>query len=195
MSVIIIATPGHAQANSYITEVEADNYFAARLPLTPKWEDAADPTAAIVMATRTMDALMKPIKSYVPGRAGGAGYYRTTRGWAGAPATTTQRLAWPRTGMLDRNGNAIASNVIPQELKDAVAEFAGQLIVTDTTLDNDVSVQGLTSIRAGSVSLSFKDAILPHVIPDAVMNLMPPWWFTDEVIEPAIASMLDVFGQ
>lgn len=82
--------------------------------------------------------------------------------------------------------------VIPEELKEAESELAGQLMLQDTTLDNAVKVQGLTSIRAGSVSLSFKEAIDAHVLPDAVMNLMPPGWFTDELIVPALGAEFEL---
>jgi hypothetical protein len=190
--VTIIATPGASNANSYITEVEADAYFDARLPLVPPWSDAADPTAALAMATRTLDAMALPYKYLVKGTGGSMSYYITRPAWTGTPATATQRLAWPRIGMFDGNGNPIPSNVIPEELKEATAEFAGQLVQSDTTLDNAVIVQGLKSVKAGSVALSFKDMIEQHVIPDMVWNLMPSSWFTDEIIEPAWPAMFDV---
>lgn len=82
--------------------------------------------------------------------------------------------------------------VIPRELKEAQAELAGQLLMADTTLDNAVIVGGITSVRAGSVSVSFKEAIDAHVLPDAVKNLMPPWWFTDEIVEPAVQAIFGV---
>jgi hypothetical protein len=94
--------------------------------------------------------------------------------------------------MFDANGNAIAIDVIPQALKEAVAELAGQLGTADRTLDNDVIVQGLTSVRAGSVSLAFKDSIMPKVIPDMVYNLMPASWLTAELYEPVFQAEFDV---
>ncbi len=80
-------------------------------------------------------------------------------------------------------------------LKEATAELAGQLGNADRTLDNDVIIQGLTSVKAGSVSLSFKDAIMPQVIPDAVYNLMPQSWLTDELYLPANAAQFDVVSE
>jgi len=181
MSVIIDATVAGANANSYATEAEVDSYFLARLPLSPPWTDAADPTAAMVMATRTLDSYAMPHKKITI--IGGKPYYVTTRTWTGAPATSTQALAWPRSGMKDSNGNPIPTNVIPKELKAAEAELAGQLVVSDTTLNSDVITQGLTSVRAGSVALTFKDYIPTMVIPDAVWMLMPASWFTEEIIQ------------
>lgn len=177
---IIIATPGASNANSYETHAEANTYFDERLLLTPPWL-ASGEERVLIMATRVLDVTAQPGKTYIT-LPNGSGYYRARRTWTGTPATATQRLAWPRTGMYDRNGNAIDPGVIPQELKDAESELAGQLLRADRTLDNDVIVQGLTSLRAGPVSLSFREGIMPQVLPDAVLNLMPPSWFTDEVI-------------
>jgi hypothetical protein len=188
MAVTIVATAGAANANSYITEAEATAYFAARLPLAPPWEDADDPTAALAMATRVLDAMAIARRRLIGEN------FITSRKWTGAPTSTTQRLAWPRTGMFDANGNAIASNVIPQALKDAQAELAGQLLLSDTTLDNAVKVGGITSVKAGSVAVTFKDMIESHVLPDAVWMLMPASWFTDEIYESALTALFDVIS-
>jgi hypothetical protein len=187
----IDATVGGPNANSYETLVEAQAYFLTRLPLAG-WDDAADQSVLLIMATRVLNAVLRPAKTLVLAQGGNPAFYRTRRTWTGAPASSTQRLAWPRTGMYDANGNAIPSNVIPQDLKDAESELAGQLGTSDRTLDNDVIVQGLTSVRAGSVALTFKDMIETHVLPDAVWLLMPPSWFTDEIITPAWPAEFDV---
>jgi hypothetical protein len=94
--------------------------------------------------------------------------------------------------MYDANGNPIPSDVIPQALKDAESELAGQLVMSDTTLDNAVAVGGIKSVSAGSVSVTFKDDIAAHVLPDAVSNLLPPSWLTDELVEPALSALFDV---
>ena len=189
----IIETVGAANANSYETLAEANEYFESRLPLAPPWITSGDtPARALTMSTRLLDTYAQPMRTYVPGQGGAAGYYYTRRRWTGAPASTTQRLAWPRTGMSDRNGNPIAASIIPQELKDAESELAGQLLKTDWTLDLDQVVQGVSSVRAGSVSVSFKENIQSQMIPDAVLNLMPPSWFTEEVIEPALRADFEV---
>lgn len=96
--------------------------------------------------------------------------------------------------MYTRNNVLIASNVIPQELKNATAELAGQLAIGDRTLDNDVIAQGLTSVKAGSVALTFKDSFEFDVIPGAVWNLLVQSWLTDELIEPALHAEFDVIG-
>lgn len=254
----IIATPGASTANSYLTLVEAQAYFDTRLSVAG-WDNADDQNVLLIMATRVIDSIARPLKTLVPAQGGIAAYYRTRRTWTGSPASTTQRLAWPRVGMYDGNGNSLdfaitsisvanpavvttarphgrvtgetifvtgsdsiplldgarvvtvlstttfsipldvtvagttgSMTFIPQNLKDATAEMAGQLGNADRTLDNDVIVQGLTSVRAGSVALTFKDMIEARVLPDAVWDLMPPSWFSPEVITPAWPAQFDV---
>lgn len=190
----IDATVGGVSANSYETHAEANTYFDNRIPVTPPWV-ASGQEVYLITATRELDALCQPFKTLVPAQGGVMAYYRIRRQWTGTPATATQRLSWPRIGMFDHNGNEIPSNVIPQALKDAESEFAGQLKKGDRTLDNDVIIQGLTSIKAGSVALAFKDNITPQVIPDAVFNLMPQSWLTDEGYEPALQAQFEVVSR
>lgn len=191
MALVIDATVGGVAANSYETLAEAQTYFDSRLTVAG-WENADSQDVLLAMATRTLDMILSGHRRLSRGSSGS--YYITSPKWTGAPASATQRLAWPRTGMFDRNGNAIPSNVIPQDLKNAESELAGQLGNADRTLDNDVIVQGITSIKAGSVALTFKDMIEAQVLPDAVWNLMPDSWYTDEIIEPAQASIFDVIS-
>lgn len=187
----IDASVGGPASNSYETLGEAATYFDERLPLPTPWVASGDASVrALIMSTRVLDAMSVPHRTLRKGC--DCNFYYTSRQWTGLPASATQRLAWPRTGMFDRNGNAIASNVIPQELKDAESELAGQLLIQDTTLDNAVIIGGITSVRAGSVSVSFKDSIDAHVLPDAVINLMPQSWFTDELVTPAMPAEFDV---
>lgn len=189
------ATVGGTSSNSYITVAEADAYFDARFPeLSPSWSANPNPEAAVITATRILDALAQPQKIFVPGTGGDPGYYRVRRHWTGAPATMTQRLAWPRSGMYDRNGNPIPTNILPQELKEATAELAGQLAAGDPTLNNLVFAKGISSVKAGSVAVTFKDSvdIIKQVIPDAVYDLLVASWLTEEIIESVLSFEFEV---
>lgn len=184
----IDATVAGATSNSYETHEEANTYFDERIPLNPPWVTSGQ-EAALIQATRMLDALNQPYKTFVPGS---PPYYRVRRSWTGSPATATQRLAWPRIGMYDKNGNAIPEDVIPIDLKWAQSELAGQMLKADRTLDLDQVVQGVTNVKAGSVSVSFKDNIIPQVIPDAVYALLPQSWLTDELYIQAMPAEFDV---
>lgn len=195
MSLVLIATSGAVDANSYPTLAEAQTYWESRL-FTGIWDDSDDQTAALVWATRTLDALLSPRRYYVPGVDGAPGVYRTRPTWTGAVATQTQALAWPRFNMLNRNGVAILSTVIPRELKEATAELAGWMSQADRTADNDVAVQGITDLKAGPVSLSFRKFLdTSKVLPDSVLDLLVPSWLTNEVVSGAFSAEFDVVSE
>jgi len=188
----LVATPGDPTANSYLTLAEALDYFLSRAPVSG-WENADDQNALLMHATRLIDALLSGVREWIPPQSGNAGYYRIHSKWTGAPATATQALAWPRIGMFNRNGVAIASNVIPSELKNAVAELAGALGTKDVTVDSDIAIQGITSVKAGSVSVGFaQGSLTTKMLPDAVLLYLVPSWMTDETNEGAFSAQFDV---
>lgn len=190
MPLTVVATAGAADANSFLTVAEAQDYFDARL-YSDNWDNNADQQdKAVVMATRTLVAMMRPGKELTDD----GSYWRVRRTWTGTPSTSTQALPWPRAGMTDGNGNAIPEDVVPDELKWATAELAMQLLAEDRTLDYDVAAKGIKSVSAGSVSLSFKDDVKAKVLPDAVVNLLPPSWFEPETFEPAMSLEFSAMG-
>ena len=153
----LVATPGSASANTYATLVEADAYHDTRLS-NSDWTGASEDTknTALLMGTRLLDNMYD---------------------WSGTTVDDTQVLAWPRSGMIDElDRDFIDDTVIPQALKDALAELAFQLIIEDRTLDNDIESQKITSLTAGPVGLSFGEGVTAKVIPDAVFYLIPNWW-------------------
>ena len=185
----IIATAGASNANSYLTVAEAQAYFDARTPVAG-WENA-DPNqeALLIMATRTIDMMFAGARVAM-----GDGNYRIGPMWTGVPTLSTQALAWPRTGMFNRNGFPIDPMAIPQDLKNAVAELAGSLGTADRLVDNDIAIQGITSVKAGSVALSFDQSklVTTKILPDAVMMFLVPSWLTSERIEGSVTPMFDV---
>lgn len=161
----LVATPGAANANSYLTLQEANDYFASRLH-AEAWAAASDPQkeAALIWATRLIDVQVL---------------------FNGIATSADQSLAWPRTSMLNQNGYAILSTVVPRQLKDATAELAFLLIQSDRTLSSEVGEAGITSLRAGPVTLNFKDNIETFAIPTNVLALLVYTWryLKDPVVE------------
>jgi hypothetical protein len=182
MSVVIDATPGSPTANSYETVAEFLAYVATKpgaKPPTPGTEPAL-----LINATRLLDtALRSPDLALAEARGQEIAF-----GWTGEPTTPdVQALAWPRIGMFTANGVLIDPTVIPQGVKDSVSEIA--LVSAsgkDLTATNDVAVQGISSVKAGSVQVNFHDPVEgaalkvpPLVIPDAAyVHLVPSWYQT-----------------
>jgi hypothetical protein len=150
----LVATPGAANANAYATLAQADAYHEAHAH-GDTWRETyvERKQRALLTATRLLDQHIV---------------------WGGTAASTTQRLAWPRTGLLDANGNVLSSTAIPERIAEACAELARQLLAADRTADNDA--QGLTSLTVGSISMTWATpAQLVKVLPDAVWYLVALW--------------------
>lgn len=157
MALTLVATPGASNANAYCTLAEANTYHEAH-PYASAWAGTDDQkNRAIATATRLLDEHVEWNEDSVA-------------------ATSTQSLAWPRTGMLDPNGYAIGSGVIPQKLKDATAEFARWLLASNRMSDSDVETQGISALKAGAVELQFfRGAGGAKVLPDAVWYMVRQW--------------------
>lgn len=184
----IDATPGSATANSYATLAEVNTYFESRLPLDPVW----DPTDAVAIpriltAARMLTTAFSGLKRLVTPKSGEP-YYLIGMKWNGTPAFADQAMDMPRTGLVDRLGRPVDETVVPIEIKYAHAELSGQLSLTDRTLENEIAAQGITAIKAGPVSVNFSsdfDAFTRTalVLPDHVLALIPPSWYTAETME------------
>jgi hypothetical protein len=157
------ATVGGASSNSYLTEDEADTYFEGRLH-SELWTDLTDDEvkeSALIMATRLMDAYTC---------------------FTGTATNEDQALKWPRTGMYNRNGFAIADDVIPQDLKNATAELAMILVGEDVTLQSQAEADGLEKVKAGPIEITWKDGFdfSSTTIPNGVTVLLVPSWICEE---------------
>lgn len=148
---MLIATPGAADANTYATFTEADEYMEARLH-TSNWSDATsnDQEAALLMATALLDRLCN---------------------WDGRKVADTQALRWPRSFIYDPDGDRVDSDLIPEFLKDATAEFALHLLGDDLTITISRDLEGFKQIEVGSLNLvldteggAHKKAIMPDSV-------------------------------
>jgi len=168
----LVTTAGASNANAYCTLVFANQYHENRPAAGTTWATATDPqkNAAILWATLLMDRLWE---------------------WTGYPTDAIQALLWPRGGILKLNGwEYVALDVIPVELQQATAEYARQLLASDRTGDSDIETQGITSIKAGSVELTFKDSVYAKAVPDIVYNLIPCGWGYPRSRESGVRSLI-----
>lgn len=188
MAIEINPTPGASDANSFASRDEINVILAERIPFDPVWETTGDEAARkIITALYLIEREFSGRKRLVREK-GKSPYYIIGREWTGTIASDTQALSWGRIGMVDRYGRAIPDGDIPWDLKVAQAELAGQLH-TDRSLDNDIIIQGITKIKASSVELSFRDDMdfsSSYTLPQAVFDIIPPSWYTEERIEEAL---------
>ena len=159
MPTAINATAGAATQNAYVTEADADTYHDDRPAVGTSWADASsdDKTRAILFATKMLDALVN---------------------WTGYATTEAQGLLWPRSSMDYRNDFPVPSDIIPDELAEATAEYARQLLVGDITGNSAIETQGITKLKAGPVELVFSEDATAKAIPDTIVYLLPAEWYS-----------------
>ena len=149
MAVTVTATPGAANANSYISVATADDLANVYLG-TLAWSSASadNKGRALIMATRYLDELE----------------------WIGSRASSTQALAWPRTDAVCGEWTFTDAE-IPQPIKQATFDLAEALLASPALLGgtgpgNAELIPGIpnASLRRASVdviSVEFKDGAVP----------------------------------
>jgi len=124
-------------ANSYVTDTEFTIYTTARNETIPSSEDDRE-----VLLIKAMDYLASLEMS-----------------WKGIRVTQTQLLSFPRYNV-DLNGYILASDTIPQELKNGQMELAFQISTEEVLINETVNnlsgfnVQGVYSETYGSSGAS-----------------------------------------
>jgi len=175
MPTILITEPGDSSANSFASYEEFLAYSATRFPVIswPATSTQLEVEQRMIQATRLLQSSFD---------------------WVGEALFDNQSLIAPRIGWKNRNGKAIPSNVIPQELKDAESELTLQIGVSDLLANNEAADKGIKRVKAGSVEVEFQsvtssvevmDALLTRAgsdfyftrIPDAVRLLLVPQWY------------------
>lgn len=147
------ATIEGATANSYVSLAQASTYFEDRLD-TDLWDTAeGDGTAApaLIMATRILEH-----ESY-----------------QGCRTTSTQALAWPRSGVAyeDRWG-WWPSDAIPACVQQAQCELALALLKEPDQLSAS-GLEGFSILQLGALNVTPK-GINPTLLPPYVKRLLRP---------------------
>jgi len=142
MALVVEDGTGLAAAEAYISEADADAYFAIRaIPAAWTAASSAEKEAALRMATEFMDS---------------------TWGvrWKGSASSFEQALDWPRSYVYDANNFLLASDELPTNLTRACAELAARQLVEELALDVDAGKDQITmeSVAAGPVKQTLQFA-------------------------------------
>lgn len=150
----LVATPGDASADAYVTEAEADAYWLVRSNATWAAASTAEKESAIKRATIFID-------SRFAGR------------FIGIVTNEDQALSWPRSihhtvegyvferrrffKLLDSEGREIARDEIPNQLKVATYEAAlDALSNADLFAANDAGTVVEERVKVGSIETQTK---------------------------------------
>ena len=150
------ATVGGPNANSYVTLDEAIAYFNNH-PYGAAFidEDQDLQEQLLIFATLNLDSLC----------------------WTGAATTEEQALAWPRIGMIGKNGYPVASDVLPKQLKIMTLEQARRLQVSNVAAPSDEFEQGIKRVKASTVEIEFRDDLTYSAVTTDVLTMGVPSWF------------------
>lgn len=140
-------------ANSYVGLSEAADYFAIDPNFLSSWNalSSDERGAYLAWATRILDQKTK---------------------WDGKRYTTTQELRWPRTGVKDSDGNAIANTVIPLQLRQATMELAKWLSSNDPTTGPDT--EALKALEVDVIKIEWQDGAFQSEYPSILNQLLWP---------------------
>lgn len=134
MAIVVEDGSGKADANSFVTVDEADDFWSLRSD--PDWAGAEVPEkeAALVNA---------------------ADYLGFAYTWRGQPRLTTQALCWPRSGATYANGEVVDPTTVPVAVQRAAILLAREALSTDLlrqTSDNETLTK--ESVQVGNISQS-----------------------------------------
>lgn len=119
----------------YGTEADCIAYIGASVgPGPDAWNASSDTTRkqrAIVTAKRLIDAAT----------------------WQGEPAVDGQADAWPRTGVVDRYGNAVADDEVPDDVVNAEYELAAIVFADSSAAAAATSGSNVKRVKAGPVEV------------------------------------------
>lgn len=134
-------TVGGASSNTYADLAWYKGYLSTRRPL-PTWLALAlsgdlddELEIDLIQAARLLDSQFN---------------------WNGTPANVNQVMAFPRLGLLTRNGVVVPNNVNPREIKNAQSEYAVILHDKDLLSSNEAEDKGVKKVKAGSVEVEFQ---------------------------------------
>ena len=159
MTVTVVATVGAANANSYLSVAAADDLADDYLgPLNWTAATTDNKGRALITATRYLDQLE----------------------WLGSRATTTQSLAWPRSGA-ECGEWSFEDDEIPAPIRQAAFDLAEALLGAPALLrgqgaGNAELIPGipnasLRSARVDVISLEFRDGAVPNN--QNALNVLP----------------------
>lgn len=86
--------------------------------------------------------------------------------WSGSKTSSSQPMAWPRTGVTDIDGNPVAVDAVPKAIENAMYELAAQLAGDPTIATAVQSGSNVHRVEAKGVGVQFfRPTNIPGVSP------------------------------
>ncbi len=134
---------GLPNATSYVSVEDADDIIVMNIHAATAWAELTHDQKEHLLswASRYLDERVR---------------------WKGRKVSETSALRFPRTGVHDRDGFAVAADAVPRQLEVATAEMARYLIAEDRSAERDQDA--LIRLKADVVEMEFAEGYrLPKV--------------------------------
>jgi hypothetical protein len=151
MALIVEDGTGKADAESYLSVADATAYHT-KMGNKEAWAAVGNEAAK--------EAMLRQGADYLRDRYFGR--------WMGVTTTLTQRLDWPRIGTYYRTRQFVASDVVPEEIKNACAELA--LRAASAALNPDTT-QTIKREKIGPIEVEY-DEFSPTATSYAAIDAM-----------------------
>ena len=150
---VTTVTIGVNSFDVYLDEVAASVYLAADLRLDPIWQAAEveQQKQALVTATRILDQ----------------------ENWQGLPTDliTPQPLAWPRSGVVDKNGTTVQDTVVPAGVENGSVVLAASIIENPSLGTSQSTASNIKGVKAGPAGVTFFRPVQGASFPENVLDL------------------------
>lgn len=147
-------TVGATDYDTFISLANAEIYLDAALHATG-WAAATSTqkAQAIVTATRMLDR----------------------QAWDGEMTDADNALAWPRSGLLDAEGEEVDEDTIPSQIEDATCELAEALLKDASAQTSATGGSNVKRLDARGVSVEFFSPREAGRFPTIVQELVSLW--------------------
>lgn len=181
----LVSTPGSSSADTYATLAEFESHLGIKLPPVIWTLGDGDPTLAQDIGDPILEGSLK-LSAILLDR---------SFDWNGTISYSGQARAFPRSGLLSGNGEALDSATNPPEIKLAQMEWAAQLGSTDFFSENVAAKLGVSKVKAGSVEVEFQEnrTAMDYIrlasqgarylqVPAIVRLMLVPSWYKEQAI-------------
>ena len=162
------ATVGGVMSNAYVTVLAASQFLLGRLYTEPWFGMSGATDAALVDNVTRESALIWA-----------TWLLDTQVQWYGTPTTTTQALAWPMTGQVDKFKRPIPVDIVPADIQQATAFYALALLRDDSQAPASGEDATVKRKRIGDLEIEFRDDVQVKAasqgIPAEVRTLLRPY--------------------
>lgn len=155
MAFVVEDGTGLATATSLLAAVDATNY----------WADRGGHAGWTPATTAQREAALVKASDYIRNQR----RYR----WSGAKKTYAQTMPWPRASAVERDGQPVASTIVPWQVKEATAYLAARYLTEDLQPDLDRG-GALLAETVGPLSTTYAEDAPLGTILQVVDGLLAP---------------------